>query len=63
VPFCAFNVLPGLYRDKIQKQFSSPIKRWEKENNRLLKDEFYRRNKEKLKDDLYHKTYASFLKK
>jgi uncharacterized radical SAM superfamily Fe-S cluster-containing enzyme len=25
VPFCAFNVLPGLYRDKSQKMFSTPL--------------------------------------
>jgi len=63
VPFCAFNVLPEMYRDKIQKQFSVPIKKWEKQIGRKLKDEFYKRDKEKLKDELYYKTYANFLGK
>ncbi len=30
VPFCAFNVLPELYRDKIQSAFGLPIEKWEK---------------------------------
>ena len=59
VPFCAFNVMPELYRDKIQKQFSVPIKTWEKQTKRTLKDEFYKRNKEELKDGLYEKTYGT----
>ncbi len=60
VPFCAFNVIPQWYRDKIQKQFSLPIKKWEKLNGKKLKDEFYKRDIPALKDDLYQKTYASF---
>jgi len=63
VPFCAFNVLPTLYRDKIQKQFGLSLKKWERQNQRKLKDELYRRDKEKLKDNLYYKTYGSFLEK
>jgi len=62
VPFCAFNVIPEWYRDKIQKQFGVPLKKWERENSRRLKGEFYKRNKEDLKDSLYTKTYASFMK-
>jgi hypothetical protein len=62
VPFCAFNVIPELYRDKIQKEFGMPISQWEKMTGRKLKNEFYKRDKNALKDELYHKTYAPFLK-
>ncbi len=60
VPFCAFNVVPQFYRDKIQKEFGTPIKNWEKENQRKLKEEFYRRDKISLRNELYEKAYASF---
>ena len=45
VPFCAFNVIPQWYRDKIQKKFSLPIKDWEKKTGKKLKDDFYIRSK------------------
>lgn len=61
VPFCAFNVLPEEYRDKIQKQFGMSIRKWERQNKRKLQDEFYKRDRQKLEDGLYRKTYASFL--
>jgi len=60
VPFCAFNVLPELYRDKIQKEFGMPIKQWEKETGRKLKKEFYKRDKKDLMDKVYFKTYKNF---
>lgn len=53
VPFCAFNVIPQWYRDKIQKKYSMSIKEWEKKKKRKLKEDFYRRdvkNLEKLVD-------------
>ncbi len=62
VPFCAFNVLPEFYRDKIQKEFGIPINEWGKLAKRPLKDDFYKRDKEKLKDKLYFKTYGNYLK-
>ncbi len=42
IPFCAFNVLPEIYRDKIHEQFGIPIEEWEKKTGRRLKDEIYR---------------------
>jgi len=42
IPFCAFNVLPELYRDKIQAEFGIPIEEWEQRNGKKLKDEIYR---------------------
>ena len=43
VPFCAFNVIPEWYRDKIQREFGLPIKEWEKQRERKLTDDLYRR--------------------
>jgi len=43
IPFCAFNILPELYRDKIQKQHSVSIKEWEKANGRKLESDRYDR--------------------
>lgn len=45
VPFCAFNVIPQWYRDKIQKKYSLSIKDWEKKTGKKLKDDFYIRKK------------------
>ncbi len=44
VPFCAFNVIPQWYRDKIQKKFSIPIPEWESKNKQQLKDRYYKRD-------------------
>ncbi len=43
VPFCAFNVLPELYRDKMQEKFSVPASQWEREHGKKISDDFYRR--------------------
>jgi len=43
IPFCAFNVLPELYRDKIQKKYSISINNWERKTGKKLKDDFYKR--------------------
>jgi uncharacterized radical SAM superfamily Fe-S cluster-containing enzyme len=45
VPFCTFNVMPRLYRDKIQKKYSLPIKQWEKKTGKKLEEDFYIRTK------------------
>jgi len=42
IPFCAFNVLPEIYRDKIQSEYGVPIKEWEEMHGKRLKDEIYR---------------------
>jgi len=44
IPFCAFNVIPQWYRDKIQENFSLSISEWEKKTGRKLEDDFYKRN-------------------
>ncbi|HIQ30012.1 MAG TPA: radical SAM protein, partial [Candidatus Caldiarchaeum subterraneum] len=43
IPFCAFNVIPEWYRDRIQAQYGIPIEEWEKKTGRKLKDDFYKR--------------------
>jgi hypothetical protein len=43
IPFCTFNVIPTMYRDRIQREFSVPINEWEQRTGRKLKDDFYRR--------------------
>jgi uncharacterized radical SAM superfamily Fe-S cluster-containing enzyme len=50
IPFCAFNVLPQLYRDKIQREYGEPVKRWEKRVGRKLSEDLYRRNLDKLRE-------------
>jgi hypothetical protein len=43
IPFCAFNVIPQIYRDKIQERFSVPQKQWEKQTGKTLKSQIYKR--------------------
>jgi hypothetical protein len=43
VPFCAFNVIPELYRDKVQREYSIPAREWEKRTGRKLSDDKYLR--------------------
>ncbi|MEM1781104.1 MAG: radical SAM protein [Nitrososphaerota archaeon] len=43
IPFCAFNVIPELYRDPIQKEHGIPIEEWERRTGRKLSDDLYRR--------------------
>jgi len=43
IPFCAFNVIPEMYRDLIQKQHGIPIEEWERRTGRKLSDDLYRR--------------------
>ncbi len=44
IPFCAFNVIPEWYRDKIQEQYGIPIPEWERRTGRKLVDDLYRRD-------------------
>ncbi len=47
IPFCAFNVIPELYRDRVQKKYSMSIKEWEKKTGKKLKDDLYIRKLQK----------------
>jgi uncharacterized radical SAM superfamily Fe-S cluster-containing enzyme len=42
IPFCAFNVIPEWYRDRIQKKYGSPVEEWEKVNGQKLEEGLYR---------------------
>ncbi len=42
IPFCAFNVIPEWYRDRIQKKYGIEIEEWEKANNTKLEAGLYR---------------------
>jgi uncharacterized radical SAM superfamily Fe-S cluster-containing enzyme len=42
LPFCAFNVIPEWYRDKIQREYGIPIPEWEKKTGRRLADDLYK---------------------
>ena len=42
VPFCAFNVIPEWYRDRIQKKFSITVEEWEEREGVELEDGLYR---------------------
>ena len=46
VPFCAFNVLPELYRDVVQKKYSISIEEWERTTGKRLADDFVKDVKE-----------------
>ena len=45
IPFCSFNVLPEIYRDKIQREYGQPIEEWEKATGKRLKDDLKRKVK------------------
>ncbi len=62
VPFCAFNVIPEFYRDKVQPEFSYSWEEWkEKHPDWSYKKDKYVRTKEfiekMMKSDIYKKTY------
>ncbi|HIP25032.1 MAG TPA: radical SAM protein, partial [Archaeoglobus profundus] len=42
IPFCAFNVLPEVYKDKIHAKYGITIEEWEKKTGKKLKDDIYR---------------------
>jgi hypothetical protein len=61
IPFCAFNVIPNWYRERVQKKYSTPIKDWEKREGKQLNDFLYRRDVKTLESsEIYRETYADF---
>ena len=44
VPFCAFNVIPELYRDRVQEKFSIAGEKWEYNTGRKLSHDKYKRD-------------------
>ena len=63
IPFCAFNVIPQVFRDKTQKEFSISPKEWEKKHNKKLKNDKYVRKLTERKKRKVKKFYAKFKKK
>ncbi len=62
VPFCAFNVIPEFYRDKIQPEFSYSWEEWKKQHPEWsYKKDKYVRTKEfiekMMNSEIYRKTY------
>ncbi len=62
VPFCAFNVIPEIYRDKIQEEYSIPWEEYLKNHPGYdMKKEIYVRDKDWVKkvesSEIYKKTY------
>lgn len=43
LPFCTFNVIPELYRDRVQRKFSIPASEWEKKTGKKLNDDRHHR--------------------
>lgn len=42
IPFCAFNVIPEWYRDRVQKKYGMPVEEWEKKAGKRLEEGLYR---------------------
>lgn len=60
LPFCTFNVFPEIYRDKIQKQYSTPSGEWQKTHPgwTYAKDKYSRDVKRLESTQVYRKTYG-----
>lgn len=62
VPFCSFNVIPELYRDRAQRAFSYSISDWEKLTGKQLRDDHYKRNIRKLiSGETYRRHYEGII--
>lgn len=59
IPFCAYNVLPDLYRDEVIREYSKPLEEWSKISG--IKDYKYVRDVRKLENtETYWKYYSEF---
>ena len=59
IPFCSFNVLPEVYRDKVQKQYSISWKEWKKTRPGIDPSFKYKRNIKELEaSEIYKKAYT-----
>jgi uncharacterized radical SAM superfamily Fe-S cluster-containing enzyme len=68
IPFCAFNVIPELYRDKVQSQYSHTPEEWQKSNPGVPLHAPYKRNQKELENapeyrKAYQEIYNYFEKK
>lgn len=58
-PFCTFNVLPEIYRDKVQRQYSVSWKEWERKTREKPNEKYKRNIKELEQSEAYRKCYGS----
>ncbi len=62
VPFCAFNVLPEIYRDKVQHEYSISFKEWEEKTGQKLSDIKYKRDQKSLeRGEIYKRAYNNLV--
>mgnify|MGYP003881651429 CR=1 FL=1 len=64
IPFCAFNVLSEIYRDKIQKEYGVPLDEWIKQHGPHTIGEHikYRRDVKRLtKSEIYMRYYQNYV--
>ena len=61
IPFCAFNVIPQVFRDKTQKEFSISAKEWEEVHKKKLKDDKYIRVLNEKKKKKIKNFYKKFI--
>ncbi len=63
LPFCTFNVFPEVYRDKIQKQYSTPSKEWQSTHSdwNYSQDKYMRNVKALEQNPIYRKTYGQMI--
>jgi len=58
IPFCTFNVIPEIYRDKIQAEYAMTAREWEIRTGKKLADDKYQRNAGELAaGETYKKAY------
>ena len=62
VPFCSFNVIPELYRDRAQMFYGIPLQEWLKLQGKKLIEYKYKRNIKKLiSGEVYRKAYEGII--
>ncbi len=62
IPFCSFNVLPEIYRDKVQREYSIPMKEWEERTGQKLMSIKYKRDVKALESgEIYRKAYTNLV--
>ncbi len=62
LPFCTFNVIPALYRDKVQRKFSITSEEWEKKTGKKLEDDKHHRNLTKEQMEQIREQYDKYRK-
>ncbi|MCX6802255.1 MAG: radical SAM protein [Candidatus Diapherotrites archaeon] len=63
IPFCAYNVIPELYRDKTNREYSVPAEEWEKKHKKKLADDKYSREPSKKEITEAQKHYKEMIEK